>query len=255
MLDRYNRRDLRPRLVFFLFSALTSLQFCGVYAQTREPLSASQLTAVIRESNAKISAHGITVVGNGPAVTVLAEEDEKASTQDLKIDAIFISKALVDTVPNQINSVKVLFSQPGHTGRFLKVSKSEILEYGSGKLTAAQLLSSLLISEVEPEHAPSVQPGLQYERRLILWRRIDKLKEAGTGVKPFEDIFQSIEELAKAGDDSKFSERLSYLESKLSEQEEQVAQIKKAARGHGVPSLQTTASSGGGPMSSSPGAR
>ena len=41
------------------------------------------------------------------------------------------------------------------------------------------------------------------------------------------------------------SERLSYLESKLSDQEEQVALIKEAARGHGVPSLQTAASSGG----------
>jgi len=44
---------------------------------------------------------------------------------------------------------------------------------------------------------------------------------------------------------------LSYLESKLSDQEEQVALIKEAARGHGVPSLQTAASSGGGQISSS----
>ena len=222
-----------------------------VKAQSAVALTAPQLTEVVRESNMKISASGITVVGSGPAVTVLAEEDAKSTDQDLKIDAVFISKALIDTVPNQIRTVKVLFTQAGHPGRFINVNKSEVLEYGSGKLSAPQLLSSLFITDVEPERAPTVQQGPQYERRLILWRRIDKLRQAGTGVKPFEDLFQGVESVAKSGDADKLEQRLEYLESKLSDQEEQLEEIRKAARGHGVPAAAAanSVSSGSGSKS------
>jgi hypothetical protein len=222
-----------------------AFSFClagsGVNAESqRSGLTAAQLSALLKDSNIKMSATSTTVVGTGPAVTVLAEEDAMCADQDLKIDAIFLSKALIETAPNQISTIKVLFSQIGKPGRFIRVSKDQISEYGSGKVTAQQLLAALHLSDVEPEKAPAVQPGIQFDHRLLAWQRINKLKQTGTGVKPFEAIFQEVESLAKSGDSDKLDQKITYLDSKLSEQEEQIALIRKAARGHGVPASATS---------------
>jgi hypothetical protein len=173
-------------------------------------------------------------------VTVLADENAKATEQDLKIDAIFLSKALVDGAPGQIETVKVLFTQPGKDGRFISISARELNDYGSGKITAPQLLSFLRFIDVEAEKAPEVQSGSQMERRLLVWRRIEKLKKEGTGVKPFENLFSDMEASAKTGDSEKVETKIAFLESKLSEQEEQLTLARKAARGAGVPARAVT---------------
>jgi hypothetical protein len=210
------------------------IAFADVHA-CAQSLSSAELNAVLKDPSVKISATLTTVVGTGPALTVLAEEAAKTADQDLKIDAIFLTKALIDSAPNQISTVKVLFSQAGKPGRFIVITKGEISQYGSGKLTANQLLSSIRLLEVGPERAPTVKPGPLYDRRLLAWERINKLKQGGTGVRPFEAIFEESEAAAGAPDADKVDEKLTFLESKLTEQEEQVALIKKAARGLGVP--------------------
>ena len=59
-------------------------------------LTAGQLSALLKDPSIKVSATSTVVSGTGPAVTVLADEKDKATDQDLKIDAVFLSKALVD---------------------------------------------------------------------------------------------------------------------------------------------------------------
>ncbi len=222
--------------------AVTIFDISSVCSQN-ETISAAQFSTIIKDSNLKISATNTTVVGSGPAVTVLADESANSVDQDLKIDAVFLSKALIEAAPNQVKTVKVLFSQEGKPGRYLSVNKEQILEYGSGKVSATQLLAALKFRDVEVEKAPSVEPGLQFDHRLLTWKRINRLKQSGTGVQPFEAIFQEVERLAKTGDANKLEEKLAYLDNKLAEQEEQISLIRKAARGLGVPASATSQSS------------
>jgi hypothetical protein len=183
-------------------------------------------------------------MGAGPIVTVLTEEDSKTADQDLKIDALFLSKVLMEAAPGQIEKVKILFSQSGRDGRFIIIDNKEIQDFGHGKISPEKMLASMRFSDVEPERAPDVMPGTQFERRLLVWNRIKRLRQQGTGVSPFENIFRDIESAVKAGDANKVSEKVAYLESKLSDQEEQVKQAKKSAQGHGVPAIASHSSGG-----------
>jgi len=84
---------------------------------------------------------------------------------------------------------------------------------------------------------PEIADGPEMERRLLAWKRIDKLRSQGTGVAPFETIFKEIQGLARANDAEKVATRLTYLESKLTGQEEQVKQARESLRGRGVPAI------------------
>jgi len=198
-------------------------------------LSAEQLTAITRDSSLKLKASHPTVIGAGPSVTVLAEEPAGLSDRDLKIDAIFLSKTLIDAAPTQIQKVKVLFTQAGANGRYVTVDAREIMDYGSAKISAEKLLSTMILLDVQQEKAPTVVEGPEMDRRLLAWRRIEKLKLQGTGVSPFENLFKEIEAAAKGSDGAKVADKLQFLESKLTSQEEQVRLAHKAASGHGVP--------------------
>lgn len=208
-------------------------------AQTAKSFSNAQLTEFVRDPSNGARALSVSVVGTGPAVTVLAEEKETATDKDLKIDAVFLAKALIEGASGQVEKVKVLFSQSGKGGRHITVSRAEITDYGSGKLSAEKLLGSLVLVSVHADNAPEISDGPEVERRLLAWKRIDKLRAQGTGVSPFETIFKEIQALAKANDGEKVAQRLTYLESKLTGQEEQLKQAQKSARGRGVPSIKT----------------
>jgi len=185
----------------------------------------------LRESNNKY--RGVKVIGAGPDVTVLSDAAPSATEQDLKIDAAFLSKALVDAAPNQIEKVKVLFAQHGPEGKFIVIPKKSLLEYGNGKITPTAFLSGIHLEDVKPEEMPDVEPGPQQERRILLCQRIEKLRAHGTNVEPFEQLFDESEAAVKAGTTGfALSKKLAFIETKLTEQEEQVAIAKRTATGH-----------------------
>ncbi len=195
-------------------------------------LSQAQLTVLLKESG--VSASNPRVVGTGPSVTVLADEPTKSSDRNLKIEAIFLAKTLIEGAPGQIDKVQVIYSKKGEDGRFISIKKKEIQEYGQGRITAEAFLGSLHFAYVEPDDLPQVEVGPLKERRLLILERIEKLRKAGTGVKPFENIFQGIESAIKAGETTDLAKRLDDLEFRLGEQEEQMALAKKTASGHGL---------------------
>lgn len=215
-------------------------------------LSNAQLTTLVRDPSVGSRALSVTVVGSGPLVTVLAEEKEIAQDKDLKIDAMFLARTLIEGAPGQIEKVKVLFSQTGKPARHVTISRGEITDFSSGRVSAATLLQSLALVSVHADNMPEITDGPEIERRLLAWKRIDKLRAQGTGVSPFETIFKEIQALAKANDAEKVSQRLTYLESKLTGQEEQVKQARDSLRGRGVPAVKTvsTAGTGSGPATS-----
>jgi hypothetical protein len=227
------------------------LTSAAVAADVRPAKTAADLTDILREPNVGAKATNVQVVGAGPDVTVLAQTESASADRDLKIDAIFLAKALFQGAGGQISKVKVLFSQAGHDGRYISVTDRQISDYGSGKMAPEQFLATLRLVPVEVERAPDVVPGSQFERRLLIWQRIEKLRQQGTGVIPFETIFGEVEASIKAGNQD-VSKRLSFLESKLADQEEALKQAKNAARGLGVPAPRNSLPSSGAERSDRP---
>lgn len=230
---------------FVAFSACLSPAFAEV-ASGKSNFSNAQLTALVRDPSVGARAMSVTVVGTGPLVTVLAEEREVAQDKDLKIDSMFLARTLIEGAPGQIEKVKVLFSQTGKPARHVTISRAEINDFSAGRISAATLLQSLALVSVQADNMPEINDGPEVERRLLAWKRIDKLRAQGTGVSPFEAIFKEIQGLAKANDAEKVSQKLTYLESKLTGQEEQVKQAKDSLRGRGVPAIKTASSAGAG---------
>lgn len=261
-MTKFSKRTIRHRALIATliaacsFSISPCLQAFAEAAPGKSNLSNAQLTALVRDPSVGARALSVTVVGNGPLVTVLAEEKETAQDKDLKIDAMFLARTLIEGAPGQIEKVKVLFSQTGKPARHITVSLGAISDFSSGRLTAAALLQSLTLVSVQAENMPEIADGPEVERRLLAWKRIDKLRAQGTGVSPFEAIFKEIQGLAKANDAEKVSQRLTYLEAKLTGQEEQVKQAKESLRGRGVPAVRTASNSaqGGTPQPGAPSA-
>lgn len=236
-------RDLLLKRTVYVGIIVLSLFFFEV-KQVAAALTAGQLTGILVGANVGKKTLDPKVVGAGPAVTVLAQAKPEATDNELKIDAVFYAKTLVESAPGQIETIKVLYAQTGKPGRFVSVSKTSIEEFGAGKKTPGELLASLTLISVQEESAPNVVPGPELERRLLLWRRIEKLKQKGTGVKPFETLFAQLETMSKEGGGNEFLQKITYLETKLSDQEEQVKQAKKAASGKGIISRTGSSSSG-----------
>jgi hypothetical protein len=221
------------------FCALAAFVFISsaCAAQADSALTASQLTAILKSGDKKLnSVSTVTrVLGTGPNVTVMVQCPPTASERDLKIDATLFAKKLIETPINNIDKVELIFSSgAAGDGKIISIDKQLIQNYGGGSMTVEQLLSSLNFSPVIPDDLPGVEQGPQMERRLIILERIEKLRKTGTGVKPFQSIFASIESAIKSGDCANLSGRLSELESSLTEQEEQVAIAKRTASGQGV---------------------
>lgn len=209
-------------------------------------LDAGQLTDILSAANVARSSTGIKAINAGSAVTILAQTKPGATDRGLKVDGVFIAKTLFGLADAGVQRVKVIFSESGKPGRYVAIGKAEIDAYGAGKITADQLLLRVRLVSVNDEPVtPNLASGPQYERRLLVWQRIDALKKRGTGVKPFETLFSEVETAITAGDTSKVSEKLAYLEEKVQAQEEQVKLAKQAASGRGMRGYQSAAAGGG----------
>jgi len=215
--------------------------------QNSPRLTASQLTALVRSSDSRVTATNVSVVGTGPSVTVLAEKSASASDRDLKIDSIFLAKALIEGSSGQVDKVKVLFSQADKPGRFVLVDKKVVDDYAGGKMTPEQLLSSITLTPLEQEKAPDVAEGPLMERRLLIWRRIERLRSQGTGVATFQQLFQKVEKGLNTESPEAMIQNLSFIETKLSEQEGLLKQAKRLTRG-----IPRTESKGGASTTSQP---
>lgn len=250
-----SRKVLTAALVSFCTLSAPCPQASAEVASGKSNLSNAQLTALVRDSSVGARALSVTVVGSGPTVTVLAEEKETAIDKDLKIDAMFLARTLIEGAPGQIEKVKVLFSQTGKPARHIMVSREEISDFSAGRLSAPALLESLRFSSAQSLNMPEIADGPEMARSMLVWKRIENLSAQGTGVTPFIAIFKEIQGLAKGGDADKASERLTYLESKLIGQEQQVKQAKESLRGRGVPAVRTAANTGAGatPSAGAPG--
>jgi hypothetical protein len=219
----------------FVFAAL-ALSFA--FGQSAFATDAAGLTDIIRNAN-------ILKYDKSPKVTIIGAQittsvdpmgpSGKTSDQDLKIDALLVAKALYDAAPQDLTSCKIIFSNGGKDAKYTIISRQKVSEYSSGSVNAQELLSSLALTAVVQENQPEVVEGPFYERRILVWERIENLRKQGTGVKPFEHLYSELESSIKANDDQKaIFNKLTSLEEKLSGQETQMAQAKKVAQGKGI---------------------
>lgn len=201
-------------------------------------IDAAGLTDVIRNAN-------ILKYDKSPKVTVIGAQittsidpmgpPGKTSDQDLKIDALLVSKALFDAAGQEQNSCKIIFSNGGKEAKYTIISRQKVADYSSGNVNAQELLGSLALTPVVQENQPEVVAGPFYERRILVWERIDNLRKQGTGVKPFEQLYADLESSIKANDEQKaIFNKLTLLEDKLTGQEQHSAQAKKVAQGKGI---------------------
>lgn len=205
----------------------------------KRKLSESELRAIIIQDRALAPARDVEVVGTGPQVTVITAPAPGTAEKDLKIDAMFVARSLIEAVPGQIEAVKVLYSTHGRDARFVIINKLTVDRFGSGKISAEDLLASLSLETVgrDGEEASRVAPGPSMERRLLVCRRIEELKKAGTDVRRCQEIFDAIEAQVRGKQSSHIDKSLADLESRLSEQEEDLAQARRTAQGKGVPGI------------------
>lgn len=224
----------RQNSIFVLLALTLS---CGL-GQGAFAIDAASLTDIIRNANILKYDKAPKVTISGAQITTSVDPmgpPGKTSDQDLKIDALLVAKSLYDAAPQELNSCKIIFSNGGKDARYTIISRQKVSEYSSGSVNAQELLGSLSLTAVVQESQPEVVEGPFYERRILVWERIENLRKQGTGVKPFESLYSDLEGSIKANDDQKtIFNKLTSLEEKLSGQETQIAQAKKVAQGKGI---------------------
>lgn len=210
-------------------------------------LTEAQLTLLVK--GAKTGLADFQVRNTGPLVNVFATANVKASEMELKIDAVFVAKALVEGAPGQVDIVHVMISQAGKE-RLVEVKRNQVEEYSSGRIKADQFLASIQFQGSDPPLP--VEPGVEAKRRVKVLQDIQSLSKGGTGVAAFMDLFKKLEVSVKAGDAaSGIAEQLAFLEAKLQDQREQIRQARKTARGLGVSAHASGASTPSSSSSSS----
>lgn len=231
--------------------SILSLLACSVFMAPASPgagpsarkLSSSELRAIIIQDRALSPARDVEVVGTGPQVTVMTAPApgtaDKDLERELKIDAMFVARSLIEAVPAQIEAVKVLYNTHGRDARFVIINKLTVDRFGSGKISAEDLLASLSLETVgkDGQTESRVAPGPSMERRLLVSRRIEELKNAGTDVRRYQESFDAIEAQVLSKQSTNLEKSLADLETRLSDQEKDLAQARRTAQGKGVPGL------------------
>lgn len=229
------------RLRSLFLPALVSLAIAWAPAalSANDTMSSADMVNLLRSAKAVNPKSPLHVAVGDKEVIVLTKREGKMTDNDCKIDATFVAKTLIDAAPEQIARVKVLFSHENDDKcDQVVVGAGDVKSYGSGQITEDQLLHSLELTSAEDKGGgvastpASVAPGPLQERRLLLLNRIQALKEKGTGVKPFEALFQKVEEMAKTGVEKDVQAAVDDLSDKLKAQEQL---RKQAAIGHYQP--------------------
>ncbi len=204
------------------------------------PMSTSEMALAIRESKVVSPAVRLDIVQSPDhqEVTIITKR-ANMTPKDCKIKAVLMAKALMDLQPKQLAAVKVIYTIDGENAiDKIVVGAGDVQAFASGTITEAQLMLSLDLRRESGDGSDgaktSVVAGPQKERRDILQSRIEALKQGGTGVAPFQKMFNEIEDLTKAGKAKEASLLISDLSTKLSSQESLRDQAKRVGAGGGV---------------------
>lgn len=188
----------------------------------------------------------VHAVISGREATILTRRHPKATDDDLRIDAVLITKSVLDSF-NTIGTVQVLFrDEDSSGGKSVEVTAGDIKTYANGTIDPKKFLATIAVTNVggddeaiksklsAEEKKLSVSPGLYEEQRLLLMDRINTLRRKGTGVAPFEVMFAQLETQVKSGQSAVLKESIQKLGEKLAAQEDLVRQASRTGSGRGI---------------------
>jgi hypothetical protein len=199
------------------------------------PISTSEMVLALREAKVVSPSSNLEVVKGQQEVTITTKK-LKMTERDCKIKAVLMAKALMDLQPKQLAAVKVIYTIDGENAiNKVVVGAGDVQSFANGTITEDQLLGSLDFSKESGDS--SVVAGQLKDLQL----RIETLKQGGTGVAPFQKMFNDIADLTKAGKVKEASQLISDLSSKLSSQEGLRDQAKRVGAGGGIKGQQGTA--------------
>ncbi|MBX9950867.1 MAG: hypothetical protein K2Y39_16975 [Candidatus Obscuribacterales bacterium] len=209
------------------------------------PMTTSQMVLILRESKVVSPTSRLDVLQSDQEVTVITKRTAKMLDDDCKIKAVLMAKALMDAQPKQLAAVKVIYTVDGENGIYkVVVGAGDVSSFANGSITEKQLLASLDLDRESGDGSDSsrasVVTGPQKERRAILLSRIESLRQGGTGVAPFQKLFNDIEDLTRSGKAKEASQLISDLSTKLTSQEALRDQAKRTGEGRGVKGTQGT---------------
>ncbi len=239
----------RRRNSLLLANLIVSL---AVFTQAAKaaPMSTGEMIVVLREAKVVSPTVRLDVLQSDQHVTVITKRSANMLDRDCKITAVLMAKALMDARPRELAAVKVIYTRDGeNTVSKVVVSAGDVQSFAKGTITESQLLGSLELSRESEDGGEAVNPGVsaaatgpQGEKIGILQSRIAALKQGGTGVAPFEKMFNQIEDLTKSGKEKEASLLIGELSTRLAEQESLRDQAKRVAEGRGVKGQQGTSS-------------
>ncbi len=166
-------------------------------------LTGQSAVQAIRDAQVLAPSIGIQAVVRGQEVIVTTYSHPKATGQDLKIDAMLITKALMDAQTEGLVRVKVFFyGGPGSTKfRQAVVRTSDVQAFGSRLVSQEDLLSSIELIEGDTRQKEGILDGIYKADRIKLLSRIEHLSELGVGVSDQRAELKAIEDLVRANAD------------------------------------------------------
>ncbi len=235
---------------------------CGEVAYGQQAVPNQVLADLIRQQKLVSGEQTVKAVLDQNQAIITCERNPNDNDDACKRRAILIAKCVFDSQPNEIQKTKIQFlNLKNNSLSTVGIKRSEITMFGDGKMDEKDLLASIDFSTEGVgggADQAQVADGEMLLQRTMLLRRIDKMKERGTNVTAFMNIFNEIEGLAKSGDTKKLGVRIQYLSEKVSEQEKMVQEtaarrpVGSATVGAGRPMTVSGGSTSSGPVAALP---
>lgn len=216
--------------------------------------SSSNLVDLVRQAKVINPDYPLHALLSGKFATILTRRQPKATEQDLKIDAVLITKSVLDAYGYCLDGVKVLYrEEDGANARRVTVSENDIKNYAQGAVDPQKFLDSIKIVAIDAageshsntgnsQEQMAVSPGPLEDQRLLLMDRIGTLRKRGTGVAPYENIFRELDKAAQANNTEEVKKQVKSLADKLAAQEQLIRQAELVGKGQGVRGTTSTAS-------------
>jgi biotin operon repressor len=224
------------------------LVFGAQMAAWGQPQAATEakVTEILRQSKILRGEVPIRVTINANEAKVTIALGQQCTAKDCKIDAVLLSKSVIEAFPEQITRVKVMFgSLQDAAVQMVSVTAGDVKAYGDGSLSQTALLSSLELVDVNSNGthqtpANGVKSGPFEVERTLLSIHIDRLKSLGTNVKAFQNLFTALEASIGEAEPSEIEQHIVDLRQKLKEQDQLIKQADNVRDGHSISSSRDT---------------
>jgi hypothetical protein len=244
----------------------------GASESTPKGFTVEEIVKVVEHSGDGTDAdYKVTAGWDGKNVLIQTWMNPKAREieTDHKIDAVLITRALMDAFPGvPFEACKLRYFDRTERSKYIEVTvvPDVVNAYAQGGVKKSSLLTSLPFTRgetapqtpltsvrppvgatvtIDGRTMKAVLPGYKYEERGRLFKKIQKLESLGVGMGSFRDSMATIEELVRDGDMTKADSKLETLDVDVTKLESAAVKAKAAA------AARAASKTGGGSASAS----